>query len=84
MNSKSLTFLFGIAIGATAGAVTALLLAPQSGRRARRRLRHWGEDVGDRMTERLDDLSTGARRAAERSTNRVGDLVTRGRKAVID
>jgi gas vesicle protein len=84
MNSKSLTFLFGIAVGATVGSATTLLLAPQSGRRTRRRLRHWGEDVGDRVSERLGDLSTDARRAAERSTDRVGDLVSRGRKAVVD
>lgn len=58
----ALTFLF---IGLGIGAVTALLLAPKSGRQMRRTIRRKYEDA----RERLDDLS-----------DQAGDVVERGTK----
>ena len=52
----------GVAAG-LAGAGLALLLAPQSGKRTRRRVKRWGqnalrrvEDFQEDLTERLEDL----------------------------
>ena len=58
----ALTFLF---IGLGIGAVTALLLAPKSGRQMRRTIRRKYEDA----RERIDDLS-----------DQAGDVVGRGTK----
>ncbi|HZU21478.1 MAG TPA: YtxH domain-containing protein [Terriglobales bacterium] len=57
----ALTFLF---IGLGIGAVTALLLAPKSGRQMRRTIRRRYEDA----RERLDDLSDQAGEVVERGT----------------
>jgi gas vesicle protein len=87
MNSRdSLSFFAGLAFGAGLGAAFALLLAPQSGRKTRRRIRRWGEDFTDRVTDTVEELGTDARRvasdarrAAERSGERVSDTVSRVR-----
>ena len=64
------SFLFGASVGAAA----ALLLAPESGERTRRRIRRaaedaqdYIEDVGDRIGEKADE----ARRNIEKKTRSV-------------
>lgn len=49
----ALLFLF---IGAAAGALTALLLAPQTGQKTRRMLRRRYEDTVEGLSERADSL----------------------------
>lgn len=80
-------FVLGVIVGALLGASAALLLAPDSGRRTRRRIRRSAEDLtdaaGERIQEAADDarrLAGDARRAAERSSERLVDSVERGAK----
>ncbi|UCG75936.1 MAG: YtxH domain-containing protein [Gemmatimonadota bacterium] len=80
-------FVLGVIVGALIGASAALLLAPDSGRRTRRRIRRSAEDLtdaaGERIQEAADDarrLAGDARRAAERSSERLVDSVERGAK----
>ncbi len=70
-----------IGLGAgLAGAALALVLAPQSGKRTRRRIRKWGgtlvtraEDFRDDVSERLEDLveefDAAKRRGLEKGRN---------------
>lgn len=62
-------FLLGAAIGAT----TALLLAPDSGVRTRRKLRRQGEDVGDYLIGAGKDLLDQCDNLYKRSTGVVED-----------
>ncbi len=59
-------FLVGILMGILIGAGLALLVAPQSGRRTRRRLARRVEDVTDDAVGKWDDV-TGELRSAVRS-----------------
>lgn len=45
----------GVLIGALAGAVTMLLLAPQSGKDTRRQIQEKGIELRDRTTEMVED-----------------------------
>lgn len=62
---KIVAFAAGVALGGLIGAGTALLLAPRSGRRTRRKIRHAAEDLGDRAEETLEHAAEDARRYAE-------------------
>ncbi|MEJ2336883.1 MAG: YtxH domain-containing protein [Gemmatimonadales bacterium] len=80
-------FVLGVLVGALLGAGAALLLAPESGKRTRRRIRRSAEDLtdaaGDTLQTVADDakrLADDARRAAERSSERLVDSVERGAK----
>ncbi len=80
-------FVLGVVIGALIGAGVALLLAPDSGKRTRRRIRRSAEGLSDAAGDRLqtvaDDarqLADDARKSAERSSERLVDSVERGAK----
>ena len=89
-----LGFVVGITFGTLLGAVTALLLAPQSGRKTRRQIRRTAEEwseaasdklqvAGDKLQEAADDarqLASDARELAEKSSGRIAEKVEKGRK----
>lgn len=50
-------FLTGLVLGAFIGAGAALLTAPQSGRRTRRRIKKVASGVRDTATDRWEDLA---------------------------
>ena len=59
-NQQVASFLSGLLLGAVLGAGAALLMAPQPGRRTRKRIRRAAldlrEDAGDRFDELADDM----------------------------
>jgi gas vesicle protein len=61
-STQVVNFVSGLVLGAVIGAGVALLTAPQSGRRARRRIRRAAVGVrsqaGDRWDELADDVKT--------------------------
>ena len=61
--SSAVSFLSGMIIGAAIGAGLSLLLAPQSGRRTRRRLVRSVEGLADDATGRFDDVTDDLRDA---------------------
>lgn len=63
MSAKNYWLAFGI--GAAAGAAAALLYAPQSGAKTRRRLRKGVENAGDYLEDAGDYLKAQAERLAE-------------------
>jgi gas vesicle protein len=71
----ALAFLF---IGLTAGALTALLLAPQAGDKTRRMLRRRYEDTVEGLSEQADAL----RERADAWRERGGELAESARKKV--
>lgn len=68
-DTSGVSFLSGLILGMLMGASLALLLAPQSGRRTRRRLVRTVEDVTDGTRDRLDDV-TGDLRTAVKSSRK--------------
>ena len=60
--------LAGVLIGGLAGAVTMLLLAPQSGKDTRMQIREKGIELRDRTTELMEDARTQLRTNADRLT----------------
>lgn len=65
--------LAGILVGGLAGAVTMLLLAPQSGRDTRRQIREKSIELRDRTSEMIDDTMAQVRTNTNRLTMGVKD-----------
>lgn len=63
--NDAVSFITGAVAGALLGAGIALLLAPRSGARTRRRIARRAEDLGDTARERLEDAADDVRRRAE-------------------
>lgn len=57
-STQVVNFVSGLVLGAILGAGVALLTAPESGRRTRRRIRRSAGGVRENATDRWEDLST--------------------------
>lgn len=68
-------FVSGLLLGAAVGAGVALLMAPQSGRRTRKKIRRAAGDIRHTAEDRWDEL-------AEDVKSRVDDAVRSARKSV--
>ena len=79
--NNTLSVLGGVLIGALAGAATALLLAPQSGKDTRKQIQEKGIELRDRTTEMVDDTMAKVRMDANRITMNLKD---RGRDVAVD
>jgi len=55
--TQVINFISGLLLGAVMGASVALLTAPQSGRRTRRRIKKTAVTLRDSATDRWDDLA---------------------------
>ena len=58
-------FWFALSVGALAGAVAALLYAPQSGASTRKKIRRSIEDLGDTLEDSADYLKSQAERLSK-------------------
>ena len=65
--------LAGILVGGLAGAVTMLLLAPQSGKDTRRQIREKGIELRDRTSEMMEDTMAQVRTNTNKLTMGVKD-----------
>ena len=63
--AQVVNFLSGLMLGAVLGAGIALLSAPQSGRRTRRRLRKAAIDIRDSASDRWEELSDDVKRRVD-------------------
>jgi gas vesicle protein len=68
-------------IGGLVGAVTMLLLAPQSGKDTRKQLQEKGIELRDRTTELVDDTMAKVRTNANKITM---DLKSRGQEVAVE
>ena len=64
--NNALNVLFGMLLGGVAGAVTMLLLAPQSGKETRRQIQKKGIELRDRTNEIVDDTMSQVRTKADK------------------
>ena len=64
---QAFTFIAGLAIGTLIGAGVALLLAPQSGERTRKKIARAAEDLSDNTRDRIETASEDVRRRAQRA-----------------
>ena len=67
-NNNILSILGGMLIGSLAGAVTMLLLAPQSGKDTRKQIQEKSIELRDRTTELVGDTMTQVRSQANKIT----------------
>jgi len=63
--AQLVNFLSGLLLGTVVGAAVALLSAPQSGRRTRRRLRKAAIDIRDSASDRWEELSEDVKRRVD-------------------
>ena len=66
--NNPLRILVGMVIGGLAGAVTMLLLAPQSGKDTRKQIQKKGIELRDQATEMVDDTIAQVRSGVDRIT----------------
>lgn len=88
-NSKSPAgFLTGLFLGGVAGAVTALLFAPQSGQETRQQIQQKAikvsEDAADRVDEVVSQARTRTGQVKANLTEKARDLKNQGRDALVD
>jgi gas vesicle protein len=83
-----LSVLLGLVVGALAGAVAMLLLAPQSGKDTRTRIQKKGVELRDRTTEMVEDTIAQVRSGAKKFTTdgreKIEELKQQGQKLVTD
>jgi gas vesicle protein len=80
--------LVGMLIGGLAGAVTMLLLAPQSGKDTRRQIQEKGIELRDQTTELVEDTMAQVRSGANRITiggrEKAKELLQQGQALVVE
>ena len=64
-------FVAGILIGGLAGAATALLLAPQSGKRTRSQIQHKSLELREQASDKFDDAMDQAQAATQQLSSNV-------------
>jgi gas vesicle protein len=89
MSAKNYWFAFGV--GVVAGATVALLYAPQTGVKTRKRLRKgvadagdYLEEAGDYLREQAERLTEEAQKVARRTRGQVESVVDKAGDAVAD
>jgi gas vesicle protein len=83
-----LSALGGLMVGCLAGAVTMLLVAPQSGKRTRLQIQQKGIELRDQTTEMLEDALTQAKRDSKKlarsGRQKVKELLDQGQVMVTE
>ncbi|MEJ2266404.1 MAG: YtxH domain-containing protein [Anaerolineales bacterium] len=80
VSGKSKLLFSGIVLGGLMGAVTALLTAPQSGVRTRRKIRERSLDIRDRTTDTIDESIYRAERSLADVRARMDDMSSKARR----
>jgi gas vesicle protein len=87
-NTSILDVLAGLLIGSLAGAVTMLLLAPQSGKETRLRIQEKGIELRDRTTEIVEDAMAQIRLDRDKITmggrRKAKELLHQGQALVVE
>jgi gas vesicle protein len=88
LTSNTLNILIGMLIGCLAGALTMLLLAPQSGKDTRMQIQKKGVELRGRATGMLEDTMTqvrsNANKIASSARETIKELEPQGRKLAVE
>ena len=76
------TFIVGLTIGALVGTVAAILLAPQSGKRTRRRIARKAGEWSETATEKVSEVRSETGRIADRTRKDARRLAKEARRRV--
>lgn len=86
--NNTLSVLIGMLVGGLAGAVTMLLLAPQSGRDTRKQIQEKGIELRDRTSEVVQDTLTQVREKANKLSasgrDALKELTEQGQKIAVE
>jgi gas vesicle protein len=86
--NNTLSVLVGMLIGGLAGAVTMLLLAPQSGKDTRMQIREKGIELRDRTTEMVEDtmaqVRSNANKIATDGREKIKELKQHGQELAVE
>lgn len=86
--NNMLSVLAGLLVGGLAGAVTMLLLAPQSGQDTRKQIQEKGIELRDRTTEMVEDtmaqLRSDQKNLARGGRQKARELLEQGQAMVIE
>jgi gas vesicle protein len=86
--NNTLSILIGMLVGGLAGAVTMLLLAPQSGKETRKQIQEKSIELRDRTNEVMEDTMTQVRQKASKLTasgrDAIKELTEQGQKVAIE
>jgi gas vesicle protein len=86
--NNTLGVLIGMLVGGLAGAVTMLLLAPQSGKDTRKQIQEKGIELRDRTNEVLEDSMTRVRVEANKlgvsGRDAIKELTQQGQKIAVE
>jgi gas vesicle protein len=77
MSETAIRYWTVFSLGVIAGAVVALIYAPQSGEKTRKQLKRNLEDAGDYLKDTSDELGKHARRAIKKSKDVVDEVSSR-------
>lgn len=87
-NNNFLGVFIGLLVGSLAGAVTMLLLAPQSGKDTRIQIQKKGVELRDRTTELVEDTMAQVRFSKDKFTmggrQKAAELLHQGQKLVVE
>jgi gas vesicle protein len=87
-NNNVLSVLAGLLIGGLAGAVTMLLMAPQSGRATRTQIQEKGIELRDRTTDMVGDVvaqvRSDQRKITKSGRHKAKELLEQGQALVIE
>jgi gas vesicle protein len=76
------SFISGFVIGGIAGAITALLLAPQSGDETRKQIKEKSIELRDQASTYLDEVVTSTEKVVDEVSDKAGEFIdTTKRKA---
>jgi len=86
--SNTMSVLIGMLVGGLAGAVTMLLLAPQSGKDTRMQIREKGIELRDRTTEMVEDtmaqVRSNANKIATDGREKIKELKQHGQELAVE
>ena len=86
--NNTLNVLVGMLVGGLAGAVTMLLLAPQSGKDTRMQIREKGIELRDRTNEMVGDATAQIRSSAQKiavsGREAINELAQHGQKIAVE
>jgi len=77
--SKIITALF---IGAAAGAIAGILLAPDKGTETRKKIAKKSSDMADDVKAKMSDLAEGVKGKVQTATDSVSNLFKKGKEKV--